>query len=282
MFKDHTYTETALPGCSFDLIRLPGGTFIMGATKDKSHPNYDPEAASNETPHEVTLDSFLMGKYPVTQRLWVAVMGENPSHFQENGEERPIENVSWYNAVVFCNRLSQITGRKPFYLNKQDDIFGLKNKAWELPNEGEVRCDPDANGYRLPTEAQWEYAARGGNPSPHRFAGSDALGSVGWYSQNSGNGTHPVGLLIPNEFGLYDLSGNVWEWCADWYGSYEKTPKPNPTGPKQGGHRVLRGGGWHFSPRLCPASFRFHFRPGGRNNVFGFRLALQSVDNHPA
>jgi formylglycine-generating enzyme required for sulfatase activity len=291
MFEDHTYAETALPGCPFEMVRLPGGSFIMGATKDKKHPNYDPEARDDETPHEVTLSPFLIGKYPVTQRLWTAVMEKNPSYFLENGEEKPVEQVSWYDAAVFCNRLSRIAGRKPCYWDEQGGVFGLKSKVWELPNEGRVRCDYTADGYRLPTEAQWEYAARGGLSAlpvgegwvGARYAGSDVLETVGWFDKNSGGSTRPAGLLLPNEFGLYDLSGNVWEWCADWYGAYKNTTNPDPTGPEQGDGRVLRGGSWD-NPVASAQSGRTACRGNGwpdyRYGYIGFRLVLQSVDNH--
>jgi formylglycine-generating enzyme required for sulfatase activity len=247
MFKDHIYTETAVPDCPFDMVQLPGGTFIMGATTDKNHPNYDPDARYDETLHEVTLNPFLIGKYPVTQRLWMAVMGNNPSYFQENGEEKPVEQMSWDDIQDFLKKLHQYTHKK----------------------------------YCLPTEAQWEYAARGGNPTPFRYAGSDDLSKIAWSSDNSGLNTYPGGLLLSNEYGIYDLSGNVWEWCADWYGEYEKAPKLNPAGPRKGDSRVTRGGSGGNEPQFCRAALRNNFKPSDRNILIGFRLILQSVDNHP-
>jgi formylglycine-generating enzyme required for sulfatase activity len=248
MHSPNTYTETALPNCPFRLHRVPGGTFLMGSAND------EPDALDWEKPvHPVELDPFYIAEFPVTQDLWVAVMGENPSGFP--GERRPVENVSW----------NDITERFLPALNK--------------------KC---GKAYRLPTEAEWEYAARGGpfwKAEGYRYAGSDDLGQVGWYTENSGDETHEVGLLLPNALGLYDMSGNVWEWCADrfsgkWYDECDDlgTVK-NPTGPEQGGLRVDRGGGYFNGAQGCRAASRRHHAPADRSDRVGFRLVLspQSV-----
>lgn len=280
------YAEFTLPGTrtSFRMLPVPGGTFRMGASKDPADPNYAPEARDNETPHPVSLDAFWLAETPVTQALWTALMGENPARFTENGENRPVEQVSWFDAAAFCNRLSLALGRPAVYLDKQERIWGQQAAGhWVWPNKGSLRRDPTANGFRLPSEAEWECAARGGSPDPelstrsHRYAGSDLLEQVGWFDENAGDSTRPVGLLLPNELGLFDLSGNVYEWCEDWYGAYESAPKSNPRGPDQGASRVMRGGYWRYLRQLCRTACRYYVPPDYRDILVGFRLALQSV-----
>ena len=198
-------------------VFVEGGSFQMGSA----------EGQADERPlNNVRVDGFYMSKYEVTQGEYVSVMGQNPSRFQ--GDNRPVEKVSWYDAVKYCNALSAQEGRQPVY-----EINGSR-----------VTVDWNANGYRLPTEAEWEYAARGGNKSgDYEYAGSGNVGRVGWSDNNSGDNTRDVGGKSPNELGLYDMSGNVWEWCWDWYGGYTEGSKTNPQGPNRGSARVLRGGG---------------------------------------
>ncbi|MCC6460423.1 MAG: formylglycine-generating enzyme family protein [Saprospiraceae bacterium] len=237
-------------GFSFDMILLEGGTFDMGV--DKSDSPYDGKPA-----HRVRLDAFGIGQYPVTQGLWKAVMGtdQNPSYFR--GDRRPVEQVSW----------EDIDGD---FLPKIRALTGV--------------------AYRLPTEAEWEYAARGGGlHSTWIYGGSDHLKDVGWYDENSHGETKPVGLKAPNDIGLYDMSGNVWEWCLDWYDAdYYKTCKAkgvveNPVGPKSGARRVVRGGSWGDVARRCRATYRSNNYPAYRWSNDGFRLVfpLQS-DGRPA
>ena len=175
----------------------------------------------------------------MTQALWTAVMGNNPSRFK--GDNLPVEQVLWEDCQTFIGKLNGLTGKS----------------------------------FRLPTEAEWEYAARGGKRSNHtQYSGSSNIDDVAWYSGNSGSKTHPVKTKKPNEFGLYDMSGNVNEWCQDWYGSYSSNAQTNPTGPDSGSRRVHRGGSWNDYERYCRSSFRFSDSPGLRYGNLGFRLAL--------
>ena len=226
-----------------EMVWVSGGTFTMGATSEQGSDAWDDEKPS----HSVTLDGYYIGKYEVTQKLWKAVMGNNPSYFK--GDNLPVENVSWNDVQDFISKLNRMTGKS----------------------------------YRLPTEAEWEYAARGGNKSRgYKYSGSDNIGSVAWYSDNSGNTTntsnitHPVGSKSPNELGIYDMSGNVYEWCQDWYSSgyYSNSPQSNPKGPTSGSHRVIRGGGWNGNARSCRVSYRSYISPDNRYDNLGFRLAL--------
>jgi len=238
--------QLALPDLRLRLVT--GGTFIMG--DDSYHK------------HRVKVSSFYMGTCPVTQRLWQAVMGNNPSYFR--GENRPVETVSWNDAQDFFKKLNKIDSVQDF----------LRNVA-----------GPGA-GFRLPTEAEWEYAARGGVKSRgFLYSGSDKLAEVGWYNENSYGETKPVGLKQANELGLFDMNGNVWEWCGDWYdGQYypkcaEEGLVSDPRGPTEGLYRVLRGGGCFGAPEGCRATSRHCSPPDLRGSTFGFRLAVpcQSV-----
>ncbi|MBK8193516.1 MAG: SUMF1/EgtB/PvdO family nonheme iron enzyme [Lewinellaceae bacterium] len=216
-----------------DMVPVKGGTFTMGSPKNEEG-RYDAE-----TQHPVTLSDFLIGKYPVTQQLWKEIMGNNPPHFK--GDDLPVEQVSWDDVQEFLKKLN---ARYP------------------------------GHHFRLPTEAEWEYAARGGNLSKgFIYAGSNKLDEVAWYSGNSGSKTHPVGQKKANELGLFDMSGNVWEWCADWYGDYPSQPQADPTGPESGAHRVSRGGSWSDVPLHCRVACRLYWLPGARYGHLGFRLA---------
>lgn len=216
-----------------DMVPVQGGTFTMGSNNGQD---------DEKPPHQVTLSSFSIGKYEVTQADWFAIMGTRPSLF-ENCDQCPVENVSWNEVQEFLKQL---------------------NKKYPGKN------------YRLPTEAEWEYAARGGTKSKgFAYAGSDDLNEVAWHASNSDDKTRPVGGQKANELGLYDMSGNVWEWCSDWYGSYRASAQTNPGGPAKGVLRVIRGGSWS-APQHCRSAFRGYGGPGDRHGNFGFRLALQS------
>ena len=219
-------------GVSFTMVPVEGGTFTMGATSEQG--SY---ARGNEKPaHRVTLSSYYIGETEVTQELWQAVMGNNPSDFK--GSNRPVECVSWDDCQVFIRKLNSLTGKN----------------------------------FRLPTEAEWEFAARGGNKSQgYRFSGGNDLGTVGWYSENSG---HPVKTKKPNELGIYDMSGNVLEWCHDWDGAYNVGSQTDPTGPTSGSDRVCRGGCWSSDAMGCRVSYRVNYSPDNCYINLGLRLAL--------
>lgn len=239
--EQRSFTETleTLSGglLEFDMIFVEGGTLLMGGA--------DPDAYDDEKPvHKVRLPGFFISKYPVTQALWKAVLnGDDPSYFK--GDLRPVEQVSW---VDIAERF--------------------------LP---ELIRRTDKN-YRLPTETEWEYAVRGGKYSEgYLYAGSDKLSEVGWYKENSGMETREVGLLYPNELGIFDMSGNVWEWVEDhWHDHYKGAPTDGSAwlGQGKGAHRVYRGGYWGSLARVCRASYRYHDSPGYRNRLLGFRLTL--------
>ena len=233
-FNSETITVN---GVSFDMIKVEGGTFTMGATYEQGS-----DAESDEKPvHQVTLSDFYIGETEVTQALWKAVMGTNPSRF--NGDNNPVEKVSWNDCQEFIRKLNSLTGRT----------------------------------FRLPTEAEWEYAARGGNKTKkYKYSGSNNIDNVAWYSDNSSSKAHPVKMKSPNELGLYDMSGNVWEWCSDWYGIYSTSVQTNPKGPYSGSRRVLRGGGWNTYVELCRVSPRISASPDNRDSSSGLRLVLDS------
>ena len=220
-------------GVSFKMIAVKGGTFQMGATSEQTG------ATSDESPtHNVTLSDYYIGETEVTQELWNAVMGSNSSYFTGN-MQRPVEMVSWNDCQTFISKLNQLTGGR----------------------------------FLLPTEAQWEYAARGGNKSKgYTYSGSDAIDDVAWYKINSSSTTHPVKTKAPNELGIYDMGGNVWEWCSDWYGSYSSAAQTDPTGPATGYNRVFRGGSWRSYATYCRVAKR-DFSGAGSGEFLGLRLA---------
>ena len=227
-----TYTVN---GVSFDMVKVAGGTFTMGATSEQGNDAYDWEKHA----HQVTLSDYMIGKTEVTQELWQAVMGSNPSEFK--GDKLPVECVSYEDCEKFIEKLKSLTG--------QD--------------------------FRLPTEAEWEYAARGGkNSKGYKYSGSNDIGSVAWYTSTTDSGTKPVATKAPNELGLYDMSGNVWEWCYDYYDDYSSGSQTNPKGPSSGSYRVCRGGSWDFDARHCRVSYRGYYYPDGRDSSLGLRLAL--------
>jgi adhesin HecA-like repeat protein len=230
-----------------NMVLVEGGTFQMGST------NGDDD---EKLVHAVTVKSFYMGKYEVTQEEWMEVTGINPSNFR--GDNLPVEMVSWNEAVEYCNKLSLKDGLTPAYRGSGDDIV----------------CDFNVSGYRLPTEAEWEYAARGGNKDyiSYEYSGGNRVYSVAWYYGTSYNSTHPVGTKQANSLGLYDMSGNVWEWCWDWYGSYSSGSQTDPAGASSGTNRVLRGGSWGSSAASVRSAYRYYYTPSGRGSNLGFRL----------
>ena len=244
--------------CSTEMVRIAAGEFMMGS------PPGEPDRDRDETLHRVEITQpFLVRATEVTQAEWEAVMGENPSQFSDCGGDCPVENVSWFDAVDFCNALSRSEGLEECY------VIDGRNVTWPRG----LAC----GGYRLPTEAEWEYAARAGTQSAyHSGDGEEALDRAGWYSENAGRTTHPVAQKERNAWGLYDVHGNVWEWAWDWYASDfydDDAASTDPIGPPAGDSRVERGGSWGSLARNCRAAFRGRFGPGFRNNYLGFRPA---------
>ena len=215
----------------YRMVFVEGGTFQMGSN----------DGDDDEKPvHSVTLSDYYIGQTEVTQELWQAVMGSNPSYSGFKGAKNPVNCVSWNDCQEFIIKLNRLTGGR----------------------------------FRLPTEAEWEYAARGGNKSRgYKYGGSDNLGSVAWYNKNSCSEVHPVGSKSPNELGLYDMSGNVGEWCADWFGSYPSSSQTNPTGPSSGSYRVSRGGSWIYTASFCRVANRNDITPTRSGSNLGLRLA---------
>ena len=271
------YYSGVSPG-TIEMVPIPAGTFTMGS------PTTESGRYNNETQHSVALNGFSMSKYQVTQEQYQAVIGYNPSYFTlavtgESGTpgKLPVENVSWYDAVEFCNKLSIIEGLNPVYsLNgKTNPTEWGERYTWE-----EVLMDKSKNGYRLPTEAEWEYACRAGTTTAYN-TGDTISDNTGWYNSNSGNKTHQVGLKTVNTWGLYDMHGNVWEWCWDWYGDYSSSSENNPIGPVTGSDRVLRGGSYYNLLDSVGNNLRSAFRGGYDPNAvasgigggeFGLRL----------
>ena len=216
------------------MIPVEGGTFTMGATSEMTDPRDDEKPT-----HQVTLSSYYIGETEVTQALWKAVMGSNPSEFI--GDDLPVETVRWDDCQTFISKLNALTGKN----------------------------------FRLPTEAEWEFAARGGNQSRHtQYSGSSSIDDVAWYYDNSGDKPHPVKTKQPNELGIYDMSGNVCEWCQDWHGDYRSYAQTDPTGASSGFLRVYRGGSWIDFPRCCRSSDRGFETPGLPHDFRGLRLVL--------
>ena len=216
-----------------ELVWIPAGSFQMGELDG-------PRVQVNLT------RGFWMGKYPVTQEAFAAVTGRNPSRFRNSGLEAPVENMDWAQARAFCGKLSET-------LSQLRGTAGLE--------------------YRLPTEAEWEYACRAGSVTAYCFGDDESkLGEYAWYAENSGRKTHPVGQKKSNQWGLHDMHGNVWEWCHDWHGG----PVTDPIGPEKGRFRVLRGGAWYYPARDCRSAYRVFDHPSNRNFIIGFRVVLAS------
>ncbi len=222
-------------GVVLELVWIPPGTFTMGSETAENRGETD-----EMPPHQVTISKgFWMGKYEVTQEQYLAVMGNDPSHFA--GATNPVDNVSWEMATAFCEQATVMTGVT----------------------------------VRLPTEAEWEYACRAGTTTSYHNGDSEIdLRRVGWYKENSGGKMHAVGEKLPNAWGLYDVHGNVWEWCADWYGPYPDEPVTDPTGPVSGKQKVLRGGSRYYSPHYCRAANRIHNHLSFRHDGSGFRVVV--------
>ena len=238
--KNHKgFTELLPGGVELELVFIPGGDFLMGG----KYPTEQPQ-------HTVRINSFYLGRTQVTQAHWRAVMGSLPN-VRFNGNERPVERVSWEDVQKFCQRLSEQTGLE----------------------------------FRLPTEAEWEYAARAGTTTEYSFGDDEKmLGDYAWFDKNSGSSTHDVGQKLPNQFGLYDMHGNVWEWCEDnWHENYEGAPSDGSAWLSGGDstRRVVRGGSWNPYSSVCRSACRTWFRPDGRSYDFGLRLVVGARTSGP-
>lgn len=231
-----TILEFEVKGESFRMILVEGGTFMMGCTSTESF-----DCERDEKPaFSATLTDYYIGEFEVTQELWEAVMGKNPSEFKM--KNHPVENVTWTDCNKFVKKLSRLTGKH----------------------------------FDLPTESQWEFAARGGIKSEgFRYCGSNNIGEVSWFEGNSNKQAHVVGTLKPNELGIYDMGGNVQEWCRDFYDSYTDTPKTNPKGPEKGFHRVYRGGAWYFNAWYCRPAYRRLNSPKYKFSYLGLRVVME-------
>lgn len=229
---------------ALEMVAIAGGKFLMGDKDEIDAP-----------PHEVAVSAFLIDKYLVTQEHYQKIMGANPSRWR--GDKNPVEQLRWSDAVKFCNKRSERDGLQPCY------------------DAQTLECNFDASGYRLPTEAEWEYACRAGTTTAYFFGDNPAkLGTYAWFDKNSGGRPHPVGQKQPNPWGLYDMTGNVWEWCHDFYqvDYYATSPRENPRGPKEGQNKVLRGGAWRFSAENSRSGYRYNESPGSADVCFGYDI----------
>ena len=280
------------------MIFVEGGTFRLGAAVQPSPDGYPGTEVAITNAHAVTLSNFCISETQVTQAQFETVMGVNPSYFKVApylpSDNKPVEQVNWYDAITFCNKLSLMEGKTPVYsVSGVTDWLNLAygtiptsyNSTWNA-----ATMELSANGYRLPTEAEWEYAARGGkqsltaqgSPPDFYYSGGNTANDVAWYSGNNGSygmptyGTKPVKQKQPNALGLYDMSGNVWEYCWDWNAIYTNAPVENPTGPSSGTFRMSRGGSWHDNAYCARVSYRYNYSHYTRNLYIGFRLARSS------
>lgn len=226
------------------MVAIDAGRFVMGDKDEVDAP-----------PHEVTVGPFWIDRNLVTQEEFQLLMGTNPSRWKS--DRNPVEQVRWSDAVRFCNKRSESEGLQPCY-----DL-----QTW--------KCNFAASGYRLPTEAEWEYACRAGTTTPYFFGDNPSkLGEFAWFDQNSGGHPRPVGQKKPNAWGLYDMCGNLWQWCNDFYqvDYYQAAPKTDPRGPDDGKNKVVRGGAWRFSAAECRAGYRYNESPGYADVCFGYDI----------
>jgi formylglycine-generating enzyme len=237
-------TSPKVPNTPTEMVRIPGGQFQMGDNQEV-----------DAKPHPVAVSAFFIDKTLVTQDQYEKAMGDNPSRWK--GSKNPVEQVRWSDAVKFCNRRSELEGLQPCY-----DL-----KSW--------KCNFEADGYRLPTEAEWEYACRAGSTKAYSFGDDPSkLGDYAWFEKNSGGHPRPVGQKQPNAWGLFDMSGNLWEWCNDFYkvDYYGESPSTDPKGPDAGQTKVVRGGAWRFSAQRCRSGYRYNENPGYADVCFGYDI----------
>ena len=278
---DKTYT---VKGISFTMKKIAAVT-----GKSVGHPDIVGYTGANDNePHSISLSAYFIGETEVTQELWQAVMGNNPSWYKgssnpPDGDEeqgkRPVENIEWYHAIAFCNKLSIACGLELCYTVSGVNFATLHFNnipKWDDGTWNNAVCDLNKNGFRLPTEAEWEWAAMGG--TEHKWAGTDSeseLGNYAWYYANGNEKTHQVKMKSPNGYGLYDMTGNVHEWCWDWYGSLSDVLPPNYTGAASGNMRVMRGGNYHASKQYALRAYRACVKPYANYDIGGLRVVCR-------
>jgi len=252
------------------MVRIPAGSFSMGSPSEN--------AGADESPvHIVALDSFRISKHEIAQSLFQELMGYNPSCFTDAGvsDDYPVESASWFDALEFCNKISLRDGLDPVYvISSRIPATGPITSATVVAEFEDAGGKPKS-GYRLPTEAQWEYAAIGKTGSAYVWGDSnlpETAKANAWYSVNADNSAHTAGLKRANTWGLYDMAGNVWEWCWDWYSTYSEAAATNPRGPDSGSYRVVRGGSWSDPPSSMRAATRWFVDPCSGSKNIGFRI----------
>lgn len=265
-----------------EMILVEGGEFAMGCTDEQK-----PDCDGDEFPiHAVKLSSYFIGKFEVTQAQWQMVMGDNPSNNTSCGDNCPVENIDWYSMIIYCNELTLASTEYD-----ETDLLYYKDEALTIPwsithynGDGDasgdaIFMDVDKAGFRLPTEAEWEFAARGGNLSQgFKFSGSNVIDDIGWYLDNSDNSIHPIGMKNPNELGLYDMTGNVWERTWNYQADYLHEHQCDPLGADEGTNRVYRGGAYYFNENSCRVADRYFNKPTRNSSNIGFRIVRSQIE----
>ena len=252
--------QQSMPG----FVHIKGGSFTMGSPSKESGRGF------NEVQHSISVNSFFMSQHVVTQKEWAEIMGAKANK-EKYVSDHPVYSINWYDALEYCNKRSIKEGLTPVYdINKKRK--DPNNKSTVDHDKWTVKWNKNANGYRLPTEAEWEYACRAGTDTAYNTGSDKISNDTGWYKDNNKNMVEPVGKKSANGWGLYDMHGNAWEWCWDWYGEYKKSDQRNPDGPVVGDYRVIRGGSWDSGARYLRSASRLYASPCNRYVFIGLRL----------